>query len=401
MKKMLVLIALPLSMIGCANQGSIYRTFDISKGESPMVDIRQRAILVAPNKTVTESANENGSVVKISTDKSVVCAEPSPDAMAALAYELAAKGGVPDKGSVELGLGVHDSAVFNGIRTQSIQLLRDFGYRLCESYLSGAISSTQYDLLLRRYQKNTVALLAIEQLTGTVRAPTIVLTASGSAEATKSLVELRSVSEKLGDQVADLEKQLIDKTVEHDAASDDATKTKLKGQMSDLSGKIARLKDDKKAIDASIAQAKGVLVNGKTEVTISADASVGHRSDEHLQKVVDVVGGIVNNVVLSDDENQACIATLQASPNPKADEQFATYCMAELSRKQRQSEEVFDYYIKRLHALAEEISSEKDPNEKKKKEAERAKIEQILQDRHNKESESKKVYGKKPEAVVK
>ena len=338
MKRMILVFATPLLMVGCANQNSIYRTFDISKGESPMVDIRQRAVLVAPNKVVTENMDKDGkSTGKTSVDKGMfVCAEPSPDAMASLAYELAAKGGVPEKASGEIAFAMHDSAAFTGIRTQSIQLLRDFGYRLCESHLSGAITSTQYDLLMRRFQKNTVALLAIEQLTGTVKSPPIVLTSSGKAEATKSLAEQRAEREKVGDRISDLEKQkdeIKKKRDEAKAADAKADTTEMDGKIADLDGKITRLKSDRDVIDKAIADTKGVLVDGRTEVTIKTDAATSQRSDEHLQKIADTVREIVNNIVLSDDENQLCMSALQSpnqDPNQKA---FADWCIKMLNNQ--------------------------------------------------------------------
>ena len=333
MKLMILVFAIPSLMVGCANQSSIYRTFDISKGESPMVDIRQRAVLVAPHKQVTENIDKDGkSTGKTSIDKGMfVCAEPSPDAMASLAYELSAKGGVAEKASGEIALAMHDSAAFTGIRTQSIQLLRDFGYRLCESHLSGAITSAQYDLLMRRFQKNTVALLAIEQLTGTVKSPPIVLTSSGKAEATKSLAEQRAEREKVGDRISDLEKQRDEIKKKRDEAKADATETD--GKIADLEGKIARLKSDRDVIDKAIADTKGVLVDGRTEVTIKTDAATGQRSDEYLQKIADSVREIVNNIVLSDDENQLCMSALQ-SPNQDLNQKsFADWCIKMLNNQ--------------------------------------------------------------------
>ncbi len=338
MKRIMLAFATLLLMVGCANQNSIYRTFDISKGESPMVDIRQRAVLVAPNKTVTEKFDKDGKLTdKTTLEKGMfVCAEPSPDAMASLAYELAAKGGVPEKASGELAFAMHDSAAFTGIRTQSIQLLRDFGYRLCESHLSGAITSAQYDLLMRRFQKNTVALLAIEQLTGTVKSPPIALTSGGKAEATKSLVEQRAEREKLGDRISDLEKEkeaIKKKRDEAKAADAKADTTELDGKISDFDGKITRLKSDRDVIDKAIADTKGVLVEGKTEVTVKFDVAASQRSDEHLQKIAGVVGEIVNNIVLSDDENQLCMATLQSPHVSGNQEEFAKYCIKMLNNQ--------------------------------------------------------------------
>jgi transcription antitermination factor NusG len=338
MKKMIFVLTSPLLMMGCATENSIYRTFDISKGESPMVDIRQRAVLVSPNKTVSETFDKDGkSIGRTSIDRGMfVCAEPSPDAMASLAYELAAKGGAAGKASGELGFAMHDSAAFTGIRTQSIQLLRDFGYRLCESHLSGAITSAQYDLLMRRFQKNTVALLAIEQLTGTVKSIPIVLTSSGKVEATKSLAEQRVEREKIGDQISDLEKQIEgikkrrDEAKTADPKADTAT---TDGQIASLDGKATRLKSDRDVVDKAIANTKGYIVEGRTEVTIKADTQSGQRSDEHLQKIADTVREIVNNIVLSDDENQLCMSALQSPSANDQQKAFADWCIKMLNNQ--------------------------------------------------------------------
>lgn len=177
-------------------------SFKVSDGSSQLVDIQKRAILVGGNET-TVTAKGTGTETVTNYR---VCAEPSPDAMSAMAMEAAAKGGVPSKVSVELSAALQQSAAFVGLRTTSIQLLRDFGYRLCEAHLSGAINNGQYDLLMRRFQKNVVALLAIEQLTGAVKAPPVVLTSRGHAETSQSLSDQRDVREKVSEKIATLEK---------------------------------------------------------------------------------------------------------------------------------------------------------------------------------------------------
>lgn len=393
LKKITLLIAASLSIVGCANQNSIYRTFDIAKGESPMVDIRQRAVLVAPNKATTEKFDKDNKLTeKISSERGMfVCAEPSPDAMASLAYELAAKGGVPEKASGELAFAMHDSAAFTGIRTQSIQLLRDFGYRLCESHLSGAITSAQYDLLMRRFQKNTVALLAVEQLTGTVKLSPIVLTSSGKAEATKSLAEQRVEREKLDDRISDLDKQkdaLKKKRDDAKAADAKTDTTELDGQISDLEGKITRLKGDRDVIDKAIAETKGVLAEGKTEVTIKSDAGASQRSDGHLQKIAMVVGEIVNNIVLSDDEDQLCMTTLQMPQLSSNQQAFANYCI-EVFKSRAAAKKA---YVQKLEiAMKDALAKASAATSYLEKERAEKTIERITKEL-KKESEGKKTY---------
>jgi hypothetical protein len=293
----IAIFLLQFLLAGCANQNSIYRTFNLANGESPMIDIRQRAILVSP-ATPTRGV--------------AVCAEPSPDAMAALAYELAAKANVADKGSIDIGMGMHDSAAFTGLRTQSIQLLRDFGYRLCESYLSGAISEPQYDLLMRRFQKNTVALLAIEQLTGTIKVAPVAITSSGSASTGKALAEQRLEREKIDDQLSALAAQKTTLNTELTEAKKTAGKdtSEIDKKIAALQAKEGRLQADLKAMDNAIANARDVLVSGQTNIVVQSN-EVSSRSDTQLAAVAAVVQDIVNNIVLSDDKAQICYEVLQ------------------------------------------------------------------------------------------
>ena len=137
-----------------------------------MVDAKQRAI------TAIEVTHGDDSKQIIS------CAEPSPDALSA----ISASGGFNfgnDEAEAALNAAFAESAGSIGLRTQSIQLLRDGMYRLCEGAQAGLINEITFEALSRRYQTSMVAILAIEQLTGAVRAPNVVLTgdaAAGSAE---------------------------------------------------------------------------------------------------------------------------------------------------------------------------------------------------------------------------
>ena len=69
-----------------------------------------------------------------------------------------------------------------GLRTQSIQLLRDAMYRICEAYWNDALDSESLIAMHRRFQNLMTGLLAIEQLTGAVRPEPIILR-PGSAQA--------------------------------------------------------------------------------------------------------------------------------------------------------------------------------------------------------------------------
>ncbi len=155
--QILMLFALAVSSAGClANLTSIFRTFSIEDSESVSIDANQRVILTS--KYVDSRGYE---IVK-------ACAEPSPDVFSVIGSSLAAKGSSGSSVSAEFVAALSQSGSTIGIRTQTIQLLRDSMYRLCEGYLSGALPSYKYSALQRRYQNVMLGLLSIEQLTGAV-----------------------------------------------------------------------------------------------------------------------------------------------------------------------------------------------------------------------------------------
>lgn len=325
----LTTLALVVSLltVGC-------NTFKATDGYSQLLDVQKRAILVGGNETIV-TPKESGTIKTITNVK--ICAEPSPDAMSASAFEAAAKGGVPSKVSVELSTALQESAAFVGLRTTSIQLLRDFGYRLCEAHLSGAITEPQYDLLMRRFQKNVVALLAIEQLTGPLKAPPVVLTAQGRAETSQTLSEQRDVREKISNKIAELEKDKKDlesKKADALKANASADTKELDSQISDKEAEIKRRKADLEAIDKGIASARGSLAEGKTESVIKTEGLPQQRQDVHIEKVAAIVGDIVMAIVKSDDTHQICLLTLASSIDPSNKSNASRLALADWCQKE-------------------------------------------------------------------
>lgn len=139
------------------------------KGFSPagvFIDAEQRAVL--SNRRVDKDL-----------DTRVVCAEPAPDALSAIAAQAGVS--VSDiSNAVSAEGGVSEAAANIGLRTQTIQTLRDGFYRVCEAYMNG-LSEEQYAIMLRRFQTNMIALLAIEQLTGAVKGGDAVVSASAGS----------------------------------------------------------------------------------------------------------------------------------------------------------------------------------------------------------------------------
>jgi hypothetical protein len=284
---------------GCGNLNSVYRDLNTADGRGALIDIKQRAIVVAKR---TAAPNDV-----------IVCAEPSPDALSAYAAELAAKADLPNGMSAQLSSALQESASFTGLRTQSIQLLRDSMYRICEAHMNGAITQGQYDLLARRYQKHTVALLAIEQLTGIAKVPPITINTSGSAEAARSISEMRT-------QLASIEKQVANLTKKKEGASADQTKA--------IDESLKSLESDKEAIITGIEHARGTLVSGNAAATVNAVALPANRSDSHVAAVAGTVERIVQAIVNADDTGQLCFLQMQIEPKRLSEggKQLQQYC---------------------------------------------------------------------------
>ncbi|MBI1187674.1 MAG: hypothetical protein GC206_10170 [Alphaproteobacteria bacterium] len=171
--KLLGLMALAAAATSCSSAGfgRVAYTRDGPAGRALMIDASQRAIMSSPARdALAEGARPP-----------VLCAEPSPDSVTAMGF--AASGNFEDdERSAQANVALSQSAASIGIRTPSIQLLRDGMYRLCEAYQNGAIDGPTYGDMLAQYQQMVVGLVAIEQLTGTVRASQVTLSA-GEARA--------------------------------------------------------------------------------------------------------------------------------------------------------------------------------------------------------------------------
>lgn len=196
----LAAIAVACVLSGC--QAGIFREWDMDGGNSLSVDASQRMVFV------TERGGRDA-------NRRVVCAEPSPDGLATMAATFAAQGrgnqvinaapvpadpaapagaapaaGRPGgtttiEGAVAAGFATQ--AALGGIRTQTIQLLRDGLYRACEAYMNGAIDQSQYNILLVNMSQLMTTLVAIDGLTGRPAANTVALSAPAVSAATVEL----------------------------------------------------------------------------------------------------------------------------------------------------------------------------------------------------------------------
>ncbi len=106
----------------------------------------------------------------------IVCAEPSPDVAKAVSesFELDSKiaADVAGQGSGSLALDLArqraEAIAQMTERIATVQLLRDGMYRACEAYANGALSKTEYAVMLSRYDDTMVTLLLAELAAGNV-----------------------------------------------------------------------------------------------------------------------------------------------------------------------------------------------------------------------------------------
>ncbi|GAB2177966.1 hypothetical protein [Dongia sp. agr-C8] len=171
---LMTLIAAGLVLSSCADFYSIGRRTTLpdnptsNKGLAIHLDAQQRLMMVGKDGTY--------------------CAEASPDAMAAYAAALAASVSAQGYGAGSASNASQSNIASIGLRTQSITLMRDALYRLCEAGANGQLSKMSATQLMARSQDLTAVVVAVEQLTGAVAANQAILTGTSNASASASMI---------------------------------------------------------------------------------------------------------------------------------------------------------------------------------------------------------------------
>lgn len=233
-------------LAGCGNLNSIYRSQPMNEPRSISVDAKQRMVLMGKRY-----------------DQIIACAEPSPDALSAYAAAVSASVSQAERQAIQAAFSGSETAAFVGLRTQTIQLLRDGMYRICEGYLSGALGSGNFGALQRRYQNLMMGLLAIEQLTGAVTPRPVVLSNAASAGTGSSTEKEEAALTKAQEHKAETDATLAaaQKTYE---AKDAAQKT---AQQSLTVLESKQKETPPGATDAEINAAKEALRTAQTELS--------------------------------------------------------------------------------------------------------------------------------------
>jgi hypothetical protein len=334
-------VLLPALLCGCASWNFVTR--DLGEPKTGVsVDIKQRMVFI----------NKNDEPDKKKWTR--VCAEPSPDALSSFSASVGASVLRPSGSTTQAGISTSEAAAFIGLRTQSIQLMRDAMYRACEAYMSGAIGEEDYLLLQRRFQAQVVGLLAIEQLTGTIAAQPITVNTNSAAsaggganeEADRLATARKQLAEQQNKQAAS-KKAADDAKAAYDPLSTEAIKAKAKKpeEMTDGDKKaIAGATTAKDALDkaneqqkldesllkiytdaAATAEEDFKQAKGRVRTSASSGASIPIQiqqqrvSEASISKVADSVQFIITKMfrVAFSDTDDVCYRRMFASVNDR------------------------------------------------------------------------------------
>jgi hypothetical protein len=306
-----------------ANFNTAYRLREVEATPSILtIDAKQRNVLIAG-----KIKGDSGHVRRM-------CAEPSPDVFSVFAQSLGASLSMgktsPEQVNAAASLALARAETGATIsRTQTTNVVREIMFRTCERYLSGAIDANQFAIQAIRDQRMVVSVLAIEQLTGVVTPPTVVISASGNSSTGGTTGEGLKV-------LADAQKAV--RTAENNVQ----TVSTKRSDLDNADPKCADLKDDEtdaarkkkredcKAADAAVAAAKKKLEAAQGELNdlndlvrqgglptaagTATDASVfaglNRPSDAQMEDVTEAINNIVNHVYGQDEFLLFCIGEL-------------------------------------------------------------------------------------------
>lgn len=260
-----VLPAAGLVLSGCANLNMLTWSTDLpGPARAVHLDAPQRVIYSKMQK-------KNNSSDKLN----LVCAEPSPDALQAYAASLGASFSRPDQTALQIANSLAASAGSIGLRTQSITLMRDQLYRICEMYYNGAIDEFGALQLMQRSHDLTLGILAIEQLTGAVVASQLGISTGANADAANNVNNTKAALDRANKDES-----------EKKTALEAATKARdeLKVQVEASEKEEAKLAGDAKPILDDLAADEKSLANEKTKLS----SLIGPRDkairDENIQR---------------------------------------------------------------------------------------------------------------------
>jgi hypothetical protein len=280
-KNLTFLFAASVSIAGCANLNTVHR--NLALGNSTTANAVAIDGYQLPIFSHLAYQKPDGTPVDANGNKQVFIVCPNPPVEAISANSVAAaltnsfKAGQASKSSTgsndtQASLASAMAAASIGLRTNSTTLLSYNATSNCLAYMGGATQDRKFMELARRNQQITLAILAIEQLTGVAQAGQASLNSeSGSSTGAADLAPLQTA---------------LDNRIKEDNAAKTALST------ADLNTRTAKEELAAKTTTLASAQADlKKLVDGKQpEDVISAQRTVVETSKQSLvaaQKALD------------------------------------------------------------------------------------------------------------------
>jgi hypothetical protein len=260
------------------------------------------------------------------------CAEASPDAMAAYAAALAAGVSVPGYGAGSAANGSQSNIADIGLRTQSITLMRDALYRLCEATANGTVSALSATQLLARSQDLTAVVVAVEQLTGAVAANQSLLTGSSSARASASLISDAAQLDVANKNLVARKAELTQAQTDRDAQQQKVTAQQ--GKVTDAQTAVTNASTSPPAANLAELQAK---LNTETN-NLTAEKGrldVANAKVEAAQKSVDNAQQVVDTI---ESKNSAAMTDAAASTTGSG--QFSSAIVPRVQLDQKATEQI-------------------------------------------------------------
>jgi hypothetical protein len=159
-------------------------------------------------------------------------------------------------------------------------------------------------------------LAAVEQLTGTIRAPSVTIKMQGQAEAAKSLSEITAEKQKIDSKIAELEKG----TAEEKEKNKDT---------------LAAMKKNSQTMNDAIVNATGLIAGGSAAASVES-LNVPQATPQYIASVSKDILEMVSKIIEQDDRGQLCFIYLsslkEASAKP-VNEDLENICVAFLSNQ--------------------------------------------------------------------
>lgn len=289
--KNVVCSLMAIGVVGCANFDSIYRPIAIGSSQNSQAvttDIKQRVIISSPKIRANESQIQQGRV------DVVFCPEPLPESLSAYSNSAGFSGNRSAQLAAQAAIAAAESASFVGLRTQSIQLLREDKFAICLAYLNNGITSGEYYDLQRRSQNFTLGILAIEQLTGVAKADQAALSNTASAgggneDTEKEEAKLDAAKTEHNEAIKNFEKARLDLEVARGEVkplidrvttaekflvnlppvADEGTKTTAKANVEKERAALATKRVEVARMEVDVASLQRSLTNAESKVATS------------------------------------------------------------------------------------------------------------------------------------